>query len=240
MQHRGNLIRWATIVPASALLLLSGCGGDDDAGVPTSATEVAISATAATTEPVVTQPTSAPTTPAPTTPATNAPTTPATAAPTTASPVEVSCLIGEWIVPDAELDAYFDVIAQNASFDSIDNDGVIRLTFTADTFEWAQDFELTMVVDGQQYVGTYGTTLAGTYADSGGVLAATGEPTTTGDSLITRDGSPVEPDSVGDLFVDIVVPRPLDSLPYSCDGPAIVLPAGPRAGAEHTLLLTPA
>ncbi|MDW3212591.1 MAG: hypothetical protein R8G01_01225 [Ilumatobacteraceae bacterium] len=188
--------------------------------------------------PTATHPTAPPTTP-PTKPTVPAP-TPTTPPETTPSPAPSNgarCLIGSWVISDAELDAYFDVVAVNAAFESIDNDGVIRLTFTETGFEWTNQYSLAMRVDGTGYESTSSGSFAGSYTEAGGVIAGSVERDDRGGSL-THDGQPVG--DVGDLFVGINLARPMDSLAFSCDGPVLVLDAGPSAGARHTVRLTPA
>ena len=191
--------------------------------------------TAPPTPPPTPEPTTAPTTapPKPTPPPTTAP-----PKPTVPPPAEngARCLVGDWVVSDAELDAYYDVIEAGAAYEAIDSNGVIRVSFTETGFTWTNDYRLAMTIaDGDyEYVST--GSFSGSYTEANGVLAGTIERD---DRLgtVTQDGKPVG--DVGDLFVEIFLARPMDSMAFSCDGPVLMLEYGPPAGPRHALHLSP-
>lgn len=197
-------------------------------------------------ETVAPPPTDAPE-PPPTTPPPTAPPTPTTTTTTTSTtppppptqapaPNGARCLVGNWVIADADLDVYFDVVAVNAAFQSIDSSGVIRLSFTENGFRWTDEYSLTMQVDDVVYESTSSGSFEGSYTEAGGVLTGTVGRDDRG-GTVTHDGQPVG--DVGDLFVGINTAHPMDSLAFSCDGPVLVVDAGPSAGARHAVPLTP-
>lgn len=152
-------------------------------------------------------------------------------------PNGAACLVGDWTISDAELDVYFDIVAQNAGFQSIDNDGEIRLSFTETSFEWTNDYTLTMTVGDVTYESRSTGSFYGAYSEAGGVIKGMViRDNRTG--TITQDGQPVG--DVGDLFAGIQPARPMDSMMFSCTGPILMLQSGPVANAHHTVRLTPA
>ena len=98
-------------------------------------------------------------------------------------------------------------------------------------------FTLVMVIDGEQYEAISSGDISGSYTESGGILTATSTEYNRSGG-ITKDGEPFVTE--GDLLVDIIPARPMDSLPFTCDGPTLVLGAGPIAGAQHAVTLTAA
>lgn len=246
---------------AGLLVLASACADATSAGPPATTEQPPETsappetpAPAPTTEaptPVTEAPEPPPTTPPkPTTPPTTAPPTTAppkpTPPPTTTPPKPTvpppapvngaRCLVGDWVISDTELDAYFDVVAVNAAFESIDNDGVVRVSFTDTGFVWTNDYELSMTVADVDYASVSTGSFAGSYTEANGVLAGTVERDDRG-GAVTQDGKPVG--DVGDLFVGINPARPMDSMPFSCDGPVLMMEAGPSAGARHAVHLSP-
>ena len=185
--------------------------------------------------PVTEAPEPPPTTP----PKPTAPPTTAPPKPTVPPPAPLNgarCLVGDWVISDAELDAYFDVVAANAAFESIDSDGVIRVSFTDTWFVWTNDYELSMTVADMDYVSVSTGSFAGSYTEANGVLTGAVERDDRG-GVVTQDGKPVG--DVGDLFVGINPARPMDSMSFSCDGPVLMLEAGPSAAARHAVHLSP-
>ena len=101
-------------------------------------------------------------------------------------------------------------VEANSGFDSIDDSGVIRLTFGDTTYEWVNDYRLAMVIDDVPYEGVQAGGFSGKYTASDGVLTGSIDDDFRA-GTITRDGAPLTED-VGDLFVDINPARPMDAL----------------------------
>jgi len=216
------MIRATTKLPwllaAAGVSLLAACGAASDAAGGPSPTPT--TAAPVTTDPVTTEPST---------------TAPVTTEPST--PSATSCLIGDWIISDADLGVYFDTVSVNAGFRSIDSTGVIRLTFTDTGYEWNNDYSLSMMVADTLYQAAQSGGISGTYSEAAGVLTGTVDRDDR-TSTFSQDGAPLAGD-VGDLFVGINPGHPMDSLPYSCDGPTLTLAAGPLAGAQYPVRLTP-
>lgn len=247
-------VRRVFVTLAAMGLALSACSGDDDtaAGVTTLPTtdatvETSTTSTIAPSVPASTDatPTSDATTVPPTAPATDAPTTvaestvPSSTSPTaTTTPNTADCLIGEWTVSDADLEAYFDVVRDNGFWESIEHDGTIGFDFTGDTYTRTLDLTLTMGHDGVVYVGMHDSTATQAYAPAEGRLEAAGGLTFEGDSEFTRNGEPLVEDP-GDLFVGVLPLADVDAFTYSCDGPTLTVGAGPSLDDTYELTLTP-
>jgi len=132
--------------------LLVGCGGGDD-------TAVSSSASASTLETVETTDAAGPGTTAvagdssgvtdpPTTDAPAATATPSTDSP---GPDDGECLVGDWVVTEQQMDAYFAGLMGTMEAPlTIDTVGSAPLSFAADgTYAWEPDFALTVEVAGQ-------------------------------------------------------------------------------------------
>ena len=152
------------------------------------------------------------------------------------APNGAACLVGDWVINDADLATYFDTVEQNSSFQSISSSGEMRLTYTNTTYKWVNDDTLQMVFDGVSYEGVNTGWFSGSYTEAQGIMTGTIDEERRSGTL-TINGQPLV-DDVGDLFVGINPARPMDAMKYSCDGPQLVLDAGPRAGAEYTIPLT--
>ena len=174
-----------------------------------------------------------------------------TASPTTAISAAGSdtadCLVGDWVVTGRELSDYYDLVAEESGFSSIESAGSFGFGFTgsAVTFAFDVDLDLTSDVEDDPIDDTFGLTgqtIADYVVDGDLLRDPDGDPqdsgTTVSRSEVTRDGAPLA--DVGDLLVGIVPARPFENgVPFSCSGPSIVLPAG-TTGMSAELDLTPA
>lgn len=165
-------------------------------------------------------------------------TDPSTPVPLTTDASGATCLVGRWVVTDAALRDYFDVVAENTAFDSIESTGTIAVSFTPTEFDWRNDFELVATIGDESYATAQAGSLSGTYTGAAGILmgAVTGDDRT---ATFTRDGRPIDGDP-GDLFAGLSPARPMDELAFACDGPTITLPAGPAPGDVAIVTLRPA
>lgn len=242
MQIGSSLLTRRLVLSAVALTLVASCGGDDDGdaaadSAPTTST-TSPSTTPSTPPVEPTDPNTAPTTTTAPVPSSTAPPTEPTAD-TTVPTGGSACLVGDWVVTDADLAEYFDVVADNAAFDAIDSSGLIRISFTEISYVWTTDYTLTMRIADMTYEAVQTGAASGTYTEAGGVLTGTIDDDSRSGS-IEQGGEPVREEDVGDRFVDINPARPMDSMPFSCDGPTLMVNAGPIVGAQYAVPLTPA
>ena len=245
---------FGAIVLAS-LVMLGACGGSDadSDGADTTAT-VAADGTAPASEPPATEPapTEPPATepapteptvtepPAPEAPATEAPA--ATAAPATEAPGEESgadCLVGDWVITEAEMNAYYDALEATLSASgpapTFDIAGQALVTFTPATYTYTADFDLTLGVSGQEGTGTSTGTVSGTWTPVDGVIVGetTDSDLTVSVSIggITFDGT--------ELANGLLDSSPINAAPFDCAGPTLDFQTG--AGTpRHSVTLTPA
>ena len=240
------------------VLTLAACGGDDDdAGggaieaVTTTApaTTVAETAVPETTAPETTTSTtvalvaggsSADTTdPAPTTAAPTTAPTPTTAPPTTvADAPSADCLIGNWVISDSEMNAFYDTLEGQIDGGDVQItiNGQTLLDFTADTFLYTPAFTLTLDVVGQAGEGVTSGSVGGTYVGDDGLLT-----TTLTDSNLdltvtvmgqTFDGS--------DMANGMLNSFPIVDSPYTCGPNPTIMFKTSVDGVRHPVTLTPA
>jgi hypothetical protein len=198
--------------------LLAGCGGGDDDAEPTVPATLSVE----TTRPDVTG-SSTPATEPPSTDApveTDAPATdpPATDAP---APDDEDCLIGNWVVTEEQMDAYYAGLMSTMDAPlTMDTEGSAPLSFDADgTYAWAPDFALVVEVAGQGGTGDVGGTITGRWAAADGVVTTSSEVNALTVSIavneIVFDGA--------DLANGMLNSSPVNGVTYSCDGPTPVL-----------------
>lgn len=248
-------LRTTTAALLVGLLALTACGSDassDDAApasTDTASTEPATTAPPATepadTEPPATEPpaTEASTDPPATEPAsTDAPAEEpaATAAPSTDPPDGPECLVGEWVITEAEMNAYYDALeaalaAEAGTAPTIDVSGEVRLQFTPTEYTYTGNFDLTLAVAGQEGTGSSAGVVTGTWSDADGVivteLAESSLTVSVSIGGITLDGSDLANGLLNDL--------PINAAPYDCDGPSLEFQTG-IGTPRHTVTLTPA
>lgn len=253
MRHNGAM-RWMA-VPVLALTLVA-CGGDDDGDsaasidtvetteaattVPTTTPTTEASETTTTTlapsggasDTTAPPTTTAPTTVAPTTTA-PAPTTP----PTTAAP-SADCLVGDWVITQDEMNAFYDTIeSQVGGPFAITIAGQTGLTLTADTYQYVADFDLTLEVSGITGQGASSGTVSGTYvADDGIIVTELGSSDLS--VIVTVGGTTLDESDFANGLLGSV---PINDAPYDCSGPSPVLMFKTADdGVRHPVTLTPA
>lgn len=257
MRHNGTM-RWMA-VPVLALTLVA-CGGDDGDGdgaasidtVETSEAETTAPTTADEPEETTTTTEASPaggggattTDAAPTTTAppstTMAPTTTApapTTPPTTAAP-SADCLIGDWVITQDEMNAFYDTIeSQVGGPFEITIAGQTGLTLTADTYQYVADFDLTLEVSGITGQGVSTGTVSGTYvADDGIIVTELGSSDLS--VIVTVGGTTMDESAFANGLLGSV---PINDAPYDCSGPNPVLMFETADdGVRHPVTLTPA
>lgn len=171
------------------------------------------------------------------TPSTPAATPSGQPGPDTTSADPAACLVGDWIVTEAELNAYYDTVTAQSAFDSIDVAGQVRITFTDSSFVWTDDYAMDLDALDMTYRAALAGNLTGTYETDGRLLAGTVDhDDRTG--RFSHNGVVIE--DAGDLFVGVAPARPLDTAPFVCAGPTLTIAAGPTGVAHHDITLTPA
>lgn len=248
-------MRWMA-VPV-LVLTLAACGGDDDdagggaidavttTAPDTTAAETAVPETTApatttsTTVALVAGGSSADTTaPAPTTAAPTTGPAPTTAPPTTVAPAPGECLVGNWVITQDEMNAFYDTL--EATVDApldITVSGQTALDMTADTYVYTANFGLTVEVAGQGGDGQSTGTVSGTYSAADGVIV-----TTLGSSdlnvIISVMGQTIDGSSMANGLLNSV---PINDSPYDCSGPTpVIMFETADPGVRHPVTLTPA
>ena len=210
------------IATVTAAGLLVACGGSDDAAV-LSSESVSTPASVETTDAVSSDSTadaaeSSDVTDPPTTDAPAAAEPPATDAP---GPDAGECLVGNWVVTEQEMDAYYAGLMSTLEAPlTIDTVGSAPLSFAADgTYAWAPGFALTVEVAGQSGTGDVAGTITGNWTAVDGVV------TTSSDLNALEVSISVNGVSFGgaDLANGLLNSSPVNGVTYSCDGSTPVL-----------------
>lgn len=211
-------------ITAVGALALAACGGSDgdssaDTVDSTAETTTTVEPTPATDAPATT---AAPTTDAPATttaPAAEPPTT--EPAPSAEPDVDGSCLVGEWVVSEEEMNKFYDGIEETVDAPlTLSVEGSAPLTFNADgTYRWDPDFILTVEVAGTGGTGEASGDITGNWSASEGVLTTESDINALEVSItvagVTIDGA--------DLANGFLNSSPINGVTYSCEGPMPVL-----------------
>jgi len=231
---------------------LTACGGSEAATTaPTSSTTTVLAASGpAATEPapVETEPAPVETAPAPvvTEPAPVA-TEPAPVAtepaPATTSPddgADGSCLIGDWVITQAEMNGYYDVVTggfgEGGPPVEIDIVGQTLLTFTETGYVYTADFDLTLAVAGTSGTGVSTGTVSGTWeTDEGRLVTSLGESNL--NVIIDVGGRTVDGSDIAGGFL---ASSPINDAPFDCAGPTLGFQADSTGAVRHDVTLTPA
>jgi hypothetical protein len=221
----------APLVLGTLVIATVSCGGDD-ASSDTTAISVAAVTSAPTTEPgapdtVVPDTTGAPTTDAPAT----------TQPPSTTAPDDGSCLVGEWVVTEEEMDAFYAGLMGTVEAPlTIDTTGSAPLTFRADgTYSWAPAFTLTIEVAGAVGEGVVSGSIDGAWSAADGVVTTMSDVNAV-DVSITVNGVTF---SGSDVANGLLNESPVNGVTYSCDGPVLDFKTA-DPGVTVPVTLTPA
>jgi hypothetical protein len=207
----------------ATVALLAGCGSDEAATTDSSAvaaTTGSVNATTTTTSDTTVNDAPAPTDQPPATdpPRTDAPA--ATAAPEP-EPDDSACLVGDWVVTEEQMDAFYDGVMSTLEAPlTIDTVGSAPLSFAADgTYLWAPAFALTVEVAGASGTGDVTGTITGNWTAVDGVVTTSSDLNALVVSLVVN-GVPFEG---ADLANGLLNGSPVNGVTYSCDGPTPVL-----------------
>ena len=250
------MVRQLAILTGLALALVACGGSDDDAADTVAGTAAALTGTEAETE-----------TATETTPATDAPATSTTEAPDTTAPEESTttstdapaateppptepadtepppapaagnCLVGEWVVSQEEMNAFYDVVETSTDGLSMEIVGEAALHFTETEYVWLPNYELRLVVAGMEGTGVAGGSIAGTYTTDGEIVTTT----VTASEMTMRleiGGTVMDSSAIGN---DFITSAPISDAPYSCDTGVPVIGFETGDGTpRHPVTLTPA
>ncbi|WP_133867747.1 hypothetical protein [Ilumatobacter fluminis] len=186
---------------------------------------------AATTAPAetTTVPTTAPPTTAP---------APTTVPPTTAAPTPGECLVGNWVITQDEMNAFYDTLEATVGAPlDITVSGQTLLDLTADTYLYTADFDLVVSAVGTSGEGQSSGTVSGTYTADDGVIV-----TTLGSSnlsvIVTVGGQTLDESAFANGLLGSV---PINDAPYDCSGPTpVIMFETADPGVRHPVTLTPA
>lgn len=235
-----------------SLVTLAACGGSSDSASEDSETPATVAVTEVptpATEPPATEPveTEPPATEPPVTePAVTEP--PATDAPAeTSAPADTSadddggadCLVGDWVITEDEMNAYYDALEAALSgtgpAPTIDVAGQVLVTFTPTEYTYTGNFDLTLGVAGQEGTGASTGTVSGSWMPDGGVIVSETTDSNLSVSVtiagITFDGS--------ELANGLLDSSPINAAPFDCAGPTLDFLTG-ETTPRHTVMLTPA
>jgi hypothetical protein len=221
--------RFTPAAIVAAALVLAACGGSSNEG----ATDTVATPVATEPAPVETEPAPVETEPAP------VETEPAPVA-TAATGVDPSCLVGEWIVTEDELNKYYDSIEgsfpEGTPAPTFDIAGNVLLTFTETDYVYVADFDLTLDVAGQSGTGDTMGTVTGTWGVVDGLVVTTfGESDL--DVVISIGGVTLSGSEFANGLLDSA---PINDAAFDCAGPTISFQTSEVGGPGHDVLLTPA
>lgn len=210
-------------------LLLAACGGSGDSAddstvatepaATTSAVTTSAVATVAVTEPAETTTTTVAEATADTTPPETDP--PPTAASEPAVDFDGTCLVGDWVVTEDEMNGFYEgVTATLGTPVTITVEGSAPISFHADhTYAWAPAFTLAVEVLGQVGTGVSGGSITGDWSAADGVLTTAAEVNEL-DVQVTIAGVTLDESDFANGLLD---GSPINGVTYSCDGPTPVL-----------------
>ncbi len=221
----------------SLALALAACGGGDEAVDDSTAVTEALVTTVADTEPPssVTEATATEATELETTttseapeapddtasPASDPPTTDAQLSAVPAQDLDGACLVGEWVVTEDEMNAFYEGVTATLSVPlTISVEGSAPITFRADhTYAWAPAFTLTVEVVGQVGTGVSGGSIIGDWSAADGTLTTSSEVNAL-EVEVTVAGVTLDE---SDFANGLLNSSPVNGVTYSCDGPTPVL-----------------
>jgi len=203
---------------------LTACGGSEAATTaPTSSTTTVLAASG----PAATEPAPVATEPAP-----------ATTSPDDGA--DGSCLIGDWVITQAEMNGYYDVVTggfgEGGPPVEIDIVGQTLLTFTETGYVYTADFDLTLAVAGTSGTGVSTGTVSGTWeTDEGRLVTSLGESNL--NVIIDVGGRTVDGSDIAGGFL---ASSPINDAPFDCAGPTLGFQADSTGAVRHEVTLTPA
>lgn len=127
------------------------------------------------------------------------------------APKNSECLVGEWIVHEAELQSFYDRVNVSQATFSISGD--MRLTITEDTYQFYPDFALTLEIAGIDAVGEIVGDVNGSYSASEEMLTTSYEHADNVEFVITVMGQVFDGKEMNDTFLSMFA---INEAPYTC------------------------
>lgn len=130
------------------------------------------------------------------------------------------CLIGDWIIPQDQMQSFYDAI-DGIEFEI---EGDTGLSFTATEYRYTPDFTLTLEVMGMEGSGTITGSVTGEYTADDSTITTSHEVSDVAVAVtvggVTQDGT--------DAFGAFMSSAPINSAPYECGpgGPVIQFDTG--------------
>jgi hypothetical protein len=138
-----------------------------------------------------------------------------------AGDLDGSCLVGEWVVGEEAMNAFYAGVTATLSTPvTITVEGFAPITFQADhTYAWALAFTLTVEVLGQVGTGASGGSIVGDWSAADGVLTTSAEVNEIEVDVAVAGVTLDESDFANGLLDG----SPVNGVSYSCVGPTPVL-----------------
>lgn len=138
----------------------------------------------------------------------------------TPDPTSGDCLVGEWIIAEDQLAAFYDqVSAESGNGIAFDVEGDTALTFTETTYEYLPRFSLVLDLAGQRGSGEVTGSVRGDYTAAEGVLTTENDVSDLALQIevggVAMDGS--------DLGNAIIASQPINDVTYTCVSGAPVI-----------------
>lgn len=132
-----------------------------------------------------------------------------------------TCLIGDWLIAEDQMQQFYDSIDTPAEFTVSGDTG---LSFTEDSYEYTPDFTLKLLIVGQTGEGSVTGSVAGSYTTDGDIVTTSNENNDVS-TLVTVGGQTMSGDDTFDSFMSI---SPINSAPYECtsQGPILMFENG--------------
>lgn len=139
---------------------------------------------------------------------------------TSDAPSDADCLVGEWIIAEDQLDAFYgQIAAESGDGLSFDVEGDTALTFTETTYEYLPRFSLVLDLAGQSGRGDVTGSVRGDYSAADGVLTTENDASDLALQVevggVSMDGS--------ELGNAIIASRPINDVTYTCASGAPVI-----------------
>jgi len=161
---------------------------------------------------------------------------PGEAEPPSTDPLDPSCLIGDWVLTQDQMQSFYDAVASESGGITFTAEGSAGLSFTAADYRWTPEFTLILEIAGLEGKGVTTGTLGGTYTAAAGLIT-----TTVGDNNLsatvtvngaTQDGS--------ELLGAFITSDPINDTPYDCSDPEAPVLQFETATGRTPIVLAPA
>lgn len=128
------------------------------------------------------------------------------------------CLLGDWIVPESELQSFYDTVNVSEATFSISGD--MRLTFGEDTYQFFPDFSLTLEISGLDAKGEIVGDVNGSYTADEEFLTTSYENSDDVEFVISVMGQVFDGKEMGDTFLAMFA---INESPYECGSDTLTL-----------------